>query len=425
MNQPEGTRLKAAATADGPLAGVRVIDLTSVVLGPMCTQVLADFGADVIKIEAPDGDMMRSNGVSKHAGMSSIYLALNRNKRSVALDLKRAAGAHALNGLIRGADVFVHNMRVEAIERLGFGYEAVSALNPGIVYCAATGFGQDGPDRDKPAFDDIIQASCGLVGLNALGHDEPDYTASLIADKTTGLAVANAVLAAMVCKARHGLGQYVEVPMLETMTAFMLTEHMGGMTFADDADAQPAGYARLLAGGRKPWRTRDGWISMLPYTARHWSAFFTLAGREDLIDVYDVTDRHARNRNIKPIYGELRKIILMKTTAEWVEICGEIDVPCTPIYTLDALPEHPHLQAVGLFEETQHPTEGRIRQLRPTARFAATPVRLRRHAPLLGEHTAEVLSEAGLSPDQIDACVTGRKPVTGGLVENEPDGQRG
>lgn len=408
MNQAETTRLKATSTVDGPLSGIRVIDLTSVVLGPMCTQVLADFGADVIKVESPEGDLIRSNGVSQHDGMSSIYLALNRNKRSVVLDLKSLAGTQALSQLIRGADVLVHNMRVEAIERLGFGYEAVRALNPGIVYCAATGFGQTGPDRNKPAFDDIIQASCGLVGINALGRDEPDYTASLIADKTTGLAVANAVLAAMVCHARHGIGQYIEVPMLETMTAFVLTEHMGGMTFPDGT--QPAGYARLLEGGRKPWRTQDGWISMLPYTGRQWKAFFTLAGRADLLDVYDITSRQARNRNIKVVYGELRKIILTKRTAEWLAICDEIDVPCARIYALDDLPSHPHLQAVGLFEETYHPSEGKIRQMRPAARFAATPVSVRRHAPVLGEHTAEVLREVGLTQEQIDAC----RPEGGG-----------
>lgn len=388
---------------EGPLAGVRVIDLTSVVLGPMCTQVLGDFGADVIKVEAPEGDLIRSNGVSLHDGMSSIYLALNRNKRSVALDLKSSAGMEAFRELLRDADVLVHNMRVEAVERLGVGYEMVRALNPGIIYCAATGFGQDGPDRNKPAFDDIIQASCGLVGINALEHGEPDYTASLIADKTTGLAVANAVLAAMVCKARHGIGQYLEVPMLETMTAFVLTEHMGGLTFLE-GNAQPAGYARLLKGGRKPWRTRDGWISMLPYTERQWRAFFVLANREDLIAAYDISNRQARNRNIKVIYAELLKIILTKTTDEWLGICAEIDVPCTRIYALDALPSHPHLHSVGLFEESEHPTEGKIRQIRPTARFAATPVTLRRHAPALGEHTAEVLREAGLNQVQIDAC---------------------
>lgn len=389
----------ASAVRDGPLTGVRVVDLTAVVLGPMCTQVLADLGADVIKVEPPEGDMMRSNGVSKHAGMSSIYLALNRNKRSVVLDLKTGAGHQALEQLIAQADILVHNMRVAAIERLGFGYEAVRALNPRIVYCAATGFGQDGPDRNRPAFDDVIQASCGLVGINSTGRDEPDYTASLIADKTTGLAVANAVLAALVCRERHGIGQYLEVPMLETMTAFMLTEHMGNMTFVEGP--QTAGYARLLQGGRRPARTRDGWIAVLPYTARHWRAFFELAGRGALVEQYDIEDRQSRNAHIQAIYAELRKITPTKTTAEWMAICNEADVPCTPIYALDQLPQHPHLRAVGLFEEVEHPSEGRIRQIRPTARFSRTPVRVRRHAPLLGENTAEVLNEAGLDEAQL------------------------
>jgi crotonobetainyl-CoA:carnitine CoA-transferase CaiB-like acyl-CoA transferase len=268
MNDAANVLPKPACS--GPLDGIRVLDLTSVVLGPMATQILGDYGADVIKIEAPEGDLMRSNGVSLHSGMSSIYLALNRNKRSVALDLKSAEGAAALRQLIATSDVFVHNMRVAAIERLGFGYEAVARINPRIVYCAATGFGQDGPDRDEPAFDDIIQAACGLASVASIGREAPDYTASLIADKTTGLVVANAVMAAMLHRERHGVGQYVEVPMLETMTAFVLAEHMGGMTFRP-APA-PAGYARLLQGGRKPVKTSDGWLSLLPYTPRHWLA---------------------------------------------------------------------------------------------------------------------------------------------------------
>jgi len=383
-----------APVADGPLAGIRVIDLTAVVLGPMCTRELADFGADVIKIEPPEGDMMRSNGVSLHPGMSSIYLALNRNKRSVVLDLKTQEGRQALVKLIEGADVLVHNMRVAAIERLGFGYEAVRQINPRIVYCAATAFGQNGPYRNRPAFDDVIQASCGLVGANAIGHDAPEYIASLIADKTTGLAVANAVLAAIVCRERHGIGQYVEVPMLETMTAFTLTEHMGGMTFP--GNAAPAGYARLLHGGRQPWPTADGWIALLPYTERHWRAFFAFAGHESLIEKYGISNRHTRNANIQKIYAELRNITKTKTTAEWLTICDEIDVPCAPIYALDDLPSHPHLQAVHLFEDAQHPTEGPIRQVRPTALFSRTPTRVRRLAPSLGQHTAEVLAQAGI-----------------------------
>lgn len=385
---------------EGPLHGVRVLDLSSVVLGPMGTQVLADMGADVIKVEAPEGDLMRSNGVVEHAGMSSIYLALNRNKRSVVLDLKHPDGIEALHALIPGVDVLVHNMRVGAIERLGLGYEAVARLNPDIVYCAATGFGQDGPDRDKPAFDDIIQAACGLVGAGCAAGQQPDYLPSLIADKTTGLAVANAVMAALFHRERHGVGQYVEVPMLETMAAFVLTEHMGGMTFP--GSQAKAGYARLLEGGRKPVRTADGWMSMLPYTERHWKAFFREMGRDDLAERYNIANRRERNANIRALYGHLAELAPLRTTAQWMELCAALDIPATPIYQLAELPGHPHLRAVGMFEESVHPTVGPIRQIRPTTRFARTPTRIRRPAPALGQHTEEVLREAGIAPEQID-----------------------
>ena len=385
---------------NGPLDGIRVLDLTSVVLGPLATQILGDYGADVIKIEAPEGDLMRSNGISLHSGMSSIYLALNRNKRSVALDLKSDEGAAALRQLIATSDVFVHNMRVAAIERLGFGYEAVARINPRIVYCAATGFGQDGPDRDKPAFDDIIQAACGLASVASIGREVPDYTASLIADKTTGLVVANAVMAAMLHRERHGVGQYVEVPMLETMTAFVLAEHMGGMTFRP-APA-PAGYARLLQGGRKPVRTSDGWLSLLPYTPRHWLAFFKAAGREDIGQTFKLDSRKDLNENIRSLYQCLGEVIATRSTAEWLALCEDLDIPATRLYALDQLPDHPHLQAVGLFQETNHPTEGAIREIRPTTRFHMTPTSIRRPAPVLGQHTREVLREAGLKEDEVN-----------------------
>ncbi|WP_354682506.1 CoA transferase [Cupriavidus necator] len=390
MSQP-------ATTPTGPLDGIRVLDLTSVVLGPMATQVLADFGADVIKIEGPEGDLMRANGVSQHAGMSSIYLALNRNKRSVVLDLKTPAGAEALRGLIASADVLVHNMRVAAIERLGFGYADVARINPRIVYCMATGFGQDGPHRDKPAFDDIIQAGCGLVALGSAAGEPPEYVPSLIADKTTGLALANAVLAALLHRERHGVGQSVEVPMLETMAAFVMAEHLGGLTF-EPAPAG-AGYARLLQGGRRPAPTRDGWICALPYTGRHWQAFFRSVGRDDLADRYDVDDRAQRNANIRALYSHLAELTPQRSTDEWMALFEALDIPATPIYGLDALVDHPHLRAVGLFQATHHPTEGPLREVRPAARFSATPLSLRRHAPALGEHTAEVLQEIGITRD--------------------------
>ena len=384
---------------NGPLDGIRVLDLTSVVLGPLATQILGDYGADVIKIEAPEGDLMRSNGVSLHSGMSSIYLALNRNKRSVTLDLKSDEGAAALCQLIATSDVFVHNMRVAAIERLGFGYEAVARINPRIVYCAATGFGQDGPDREKPAFDDIIQAACGLASVASMGREAPDYTASLIADKTTGLVVANAVMAAMLHRERHGVGQYVEVPMLETMTAFVLAEHMGGMTFRP-APA-PAGYARLLQGGRKPVKTSDGWLSLLPYTPRHWQAFFKAAGRGDIGRTFKLDSRKDLNENIRSLYQCLGEVIATRSTDEWLALCDDLDIPATRLYALDQLPDHPHLQAVGLFQETNHPTEGAIREIRPTTRFHGTPTSIRRPAPGLGQHTREVLLEAGLKEEEV------------------------
>ncbi|MGO4814283.1 CaiB/BaiF CoA transferase family protein [Cupriavidus sp. 2MCAB6] len=388
----------------GPLEGIRILDLTSVVLGPLATQSLADLGADVIKIEGPEGDLMRANGVSRNAGMSSIYLALNRNKRSVVLDLKTPAGAAALRRLIAGADVLIHNMRVAAIERLGFGYVAVAALNPRIVYCVATGFGQDGPHRNKPAFDDIIQAACGLVSLGSAAGNRPEYVPSLIADKTTGMALANAVMAALLHRERHGSGQAVEVPMLETMASFVMAEHLAGLTF--EPATGEAGYARLLGGGRRPAQTADGWICVLPYTDRHWKAFFHAVGRDDLADKYNIASRAQRNAHIRALYQQLTEITPARTTAEWMTLFETLDIPATPIYTPDELLAHPHLEAVGLFQQTEHPTEGPLREMRPTARFSATPLSLRRHAPTLGEHTDEVLREAGLAPEDI-AQVTG------------------
>lgn len=383
----------------GPLSGVRVLDLTAVVLGPMATQILGDFGAEIVKVESPSGDLMRLNGVSLHRGMSSIFLALNRNKRSIALDLQKPEGKSVLQRLIPGFDVLVHNMRVEAIGRLGFGYEAVAALNPDIVYCAATGFDQDGPDAGRPAFDDIIQAGSGLAAVASLGRERPDYVPSLIADKTTAMAVVNAVLAALLHRARSGRGQYVEVPMLETMAAFVLTEHLGGLTF--DPPTGPPGYARLMEGGRRPIATSDGFIAILPYSAGHWRAFFEAAGRPDIADAWAHDDRAKRNANNAKLYAAMQEIGPSRTTAQWMAICSERDIPATPIYALAELPEHPQLKAVGLFQAMDHPSEGPIRALRPPTKFAATPAAIRLPAPLLGGQSEAILAEAGFTATEI------------------------
>ena len=388
---------------------MRVLDLTAVLLGPFATQILGDFGAEVVKIESPAGDRMRANGVSLHPGMSSIFLAVNRNKRSLCLDLGTKEGAAVLRRLIGQFDVFVHNMRVEAIERLGFGYEAVRAINPGVVYCAATGFDQDGPDRNKPAFDDIIQAASGMVALNGMGREQPDYVPMLVADKTAGMAVVNAVLAALFHRQKTGQGQYVEVPMLETLAGFVLAEHMGGLTFA--SSGKPAGYARVMNGGRRPYATRDGHVAMLPYTAEHWGAFFEQAGRPDLSEKFSVRDRQKLNANIRAVYDAVAELMRERTTAEWMALCAECDIPATPIYKLDDLPSHPQLKAVDLFRTMQHPSEGAVSYVRPATKFAATPASVRAPAPRLGEHSREVLREAGFADSEIDALVANKVAI--------------
>ena len=383
----------------GPLSGVRVLDLTAVVLGPLATQILGDYGADVIKVEPPEGDRMRANGVTRHRGMSSIFLAINRNKRSLCIDLKSADGVAVIKKLLPTVDVLVHNMRLSAVQRLGLHHEALAALNPRLVYCVAPGFGQGGPDENKPAFDDVIQAACGLAGLIGHSSGTPDYITSLIADKTSGLALANAVLAALFERERSGRGQFVEVPMFETMVAFTLAEHLGGLTF--EPAHGPAGYQRLLSGGRRPAPTRDGHVAMLPYSGEHWRQFFIRAGREDLAAKYNFDDRHERNARIQEIYDDMALVTQRMSSAQCLALCEALDIAATRIYSIGELPEHPHLKAVQLFERHEHPAEGAIIGVRPPTRFARTPASVRRLAPLLGEHNDELLREAGLNDAQI------------------------
>jgi len=374
--------------SNGPLTGIRILDLTSVVLGPLATQILGDYGAEIIKVESIEGDLMRSNGVNLAPGMSSIYLSINRNKQSIALDLKTEAGKAILRQLIPHVDAVVHNMRVSAIDKLGFGYDEVVKLNPQIVYCAATGFDQDGPDKDRP-----------------------DYISTLVADKTTGMALVNAVLAALLAKERSAQGQYVEVPMLETMVAFTLVEHMGGLT--RNPATQNAGYSRVLSGGRQPSPTRDGYIAMLPYTNHHWESFFRDAGQEALGKELGVTNRVTRNANIQGLYAALHKITATKTTAEWIEICDRLDIPATPIYTMEELPSHPQLQAVQLFTDEVHPDLGAIRYVRPPVKFTKTPAKVRHQAHRLGQDTESILIGLGYSQNEIESLVNQGAIVNG------------
>lgn len=387
----------------GPLHGLQVLDLTSVFLGPFASQTLGDYGAEIVKVEPLDGDLMRDNGVSRHPGMSSIFLTINRNKRSVAVNLKSDEGRKIVFALAEKSDVLMHNMRLPAIRRLGLDYDAVRARNSAIIYCAATGFGQDGPYRDNPALDDIIQSACGLASLNEFGDCGPQYVPTLIADKTVGMAMVNAVLAALYSRTQTGRGQYVEVPMFETMVEFMMAEHLGGLAF--DPPAGPAGYQRIRSGGRRPLPTADGHVTLLPYSPQNWQALFSSIGRDDLLDVFDLSSRQSVNAVVRDLYRQLAEITPQKTADEWLDICATLGIPATRLYSIDELPDHPHLKAVGHFQTLDHPSEGTIRYVAPSVKFSETPARVARGAPILGQDTAAILISLGYSDADIAKLV--------------------
>ena len=389
--------------ATGPLAGIKVIDITTVVLGPFASQILGDMGADVIKVETTQGDTTRAIGPARAPGMGSYFATLNRNKRSLALDLKHPDGKAVLRRLIGTADALVSNIRPAGLARLGFSYDVCKELNPKLIYAVATGFGQNGPWAARPAFDEIIQAASGFA--SAMGtDDEPAFVPSLIGDKLCGMALTSAVTAALLHRERTGQGQMVEVPMLETLAAFNSIEMFGGLAF--EPPIGPSGYNRMKA--RKPVRTKDGWLTMLPYSGDNWCAFFEAVGHPECIEEFSVRDPVRRARNIDRIYDRMREIAPTRTTAEWEELLLRIDVPHTAFAKLNEIAEQPHLKAVEMFPLLDHPTEGTIRQARPPARFSETPAGIHRMPPRLGQHTTEILREAGFSDAEIDGMAANK-----------------
>ena len=383
----------------GPLEGLRIVDLTTVVLGPYATRILADLGADVIKVETLGGDQTRHYKPLRHDGMAGYFLNLNRNKRSISLDLKTAQGMAVLKRLLGDAHAFIHNMRQQAADRLGLSYEGVRSINPEIVYCAAVGFGSAGPYSGRAAYDDVIQAGSGLAGLHAQVHGEPAFAPTVLCDKITGHTVAYAVMAALLQQARGGGGQAVEVPMLETAAEFALVEHLHGATF--EPPLGEIGFKRVLSKYRKPFRTRDGYMCILPYSDANWADFFRFTGRTEFLGDARFRVLADRVQHIDVLYALVEQEAPRFTNGDWQSFCDGVSIPCMPVKSLDEVLHDEHLAAVGMFPMHQHPTEGAYRVVRSPVQFAQ-PFQVRHHAPRLGEDSVGVLEEAGFSSAEIE-----------------------
>lgn len=374
--------------AKGPLAGLRVIDLTAMVMGPYCTQILADMGAEVIKVEPPEGDTTRYISVGPVRGMSGVFTNVNRGKRSVLLDLRSEQGKAALRALIQQADLFIHSMRGQAIAKLGFSYADVAAINPSIVYTNCYGYSRRGPQGDQPAYDDTIQAECGLPAMQLQLTGEANFVGTIMADKITGLTAVYATMMALFHRHRTGEGQEVEVSMFETMASFMLVEHANGALFSPRLG--PAYYPRAVAPNRKPYRTRDGYIAALIYNDKQWATFVEAVRPPWATAELATVERRAAR--IDEVYGFLAGTFEQRTTAEWLELFRTLGIPAAPLRTPEELLEDPHLQAIGFFEQVDSP-HGPVRFPGVPTWFSRTPGRVAGPAPELGDHTESVLEE--------------------------------
>ncbi len=394
------------AKGAGPLAGLRVVDLTAMVMGPYCTQIMADMGATVIKIEAPAGDNTRYISVGPAPGMSAVFVNVNRGKRSVVLDLQSDAGKAALRGLVEKADVFIHSMRSKAIAKLGFSYEDVAAINPAIIYTNCYGYSRRGPDRDLTAYDDTIQAECGLPAVQRMLTGEANYVGTIMADKVAGLTALYATMMALFHRERTGEGQEVEIGMFETMASFMLVEHANGAMF--DPPLGPAVYPRAVAPNRRPYRTSDGYISALIYNDKQWAAFVD-AVRPAWAD-HRFATLEQRARAIDTVYELLGNTFKERTTQEWLELFRGLDIPAAPLRTPAELFDNPHLNAIGFFETVDTPY-GPVRFPGIPTWFSHTPGHVGGAAPELGADTQDVLAELGLPAQATNRAEDAEKDV--------------
>ena len=392
----------------GPLTGVKILDLTTVLMGPYATQILGDMGADVTKIESLEGDSVRGIGPSRNPGMGSIFLQVNRGKRSIVLDLKQPRGREVLLKLVATADVLVFNLRPQVMERLMLGYADVAAANPKIIYAGLFGYGQDGPYAARPAYDDLMQGGTGIPSLvERAGNAAPRYAPLAIADRVVGIWAVGAITAALWHRERSGEGQRIDIPMFETMAQLVLGDHMGGGLFEPAQGAM--GYGRLLSHDRRPYPTKDGYVCALVYSDKQWRRFFEAIGKPE---IFTTDPRFAtitsRSEHIDQIYAMVTAYMTLRTTAEWVALLSAVDIPVEPLRTIEDLVDDPHLNASGFFQTQPHPTEGLLRMPGVPTSFTKTPAAVGRPAPRLGEHSREILREAGYAPEAIDALLAAK-----------------
>lgn len=396
----------------GPLSGIRVLDLTSVIMGPYASQQLADLGADVIKVEPPGGDVMRQAGPMRNPGMGHFYLTTNRNKRSVVLDLKHPAGREVLLHMAVSSDVLVYNIRPQAMARLGLAYEDLKKVSPKIIYAGAYGFSQRGPYAARPAYDDLIQGMCGIPWLSGQSSGEkPRYAPMVLVDRIAGLQLCNAITTALFYRERTGIGQRVDVPMFEGMLSIVLGEHLAGHLYSPPT--APTGYQRSLAHDRRPYETSDGHICVLVYNDKHWRSFFEVIGQPKIF-AQDARfgSQGTRLENIDHVYGFLGEIFRTRSTSEWLALLERADIPAARMYSIEDILADPHLEETGYIQHVKHPSEGEILDTaNPTEWSHSVPER-RHHAPRLGENTVELLREFGYADERIqellsDAAIQG------------------
>ena len=399
----------------GPLSGIKILDLTTVGFGPYATQILGDYGADIIKLESPEGDITRGIGPYRKPGMGHFFLNANRNKRSIVIDLKNPQGLRACQRLVQEVDVVISSVRPAAMERLGLGYADCQALNPSIIYVALVGFGQEGPYGPRPAYDDIIQGLSGMADMQGGREGPPRFVNASICDKIGSQFAVHATMAALFHRLRSGEGQLVEVPMLESLVGFNLVEHASGQSFVPAEG--PAGYDRTLAEHRRPYATADGYVCVLPYNTKQWRAFFELVGRTDLVDAAMVNEPGLRSEKIGELYALVAEHVAKFDTEQLLAALHQADIPHGRATPLGELEQDEHLRSVGMFEQFEHPTEGPLRLVRPGVKLDKTPATIRSLPANLGEHSYEILREVGFTDAEIAELFSTRISLDGRVAE--------